>query len=168
MLRAIHIFPQFHNIELIQELRKKYDPLYSLVLPHITLVFPFESNISSLTLEQHVKETLVGVCPFSIKLEGISGTLDNYLFLNVKNGNDHLIKIHDLLYSGILENFLNRRITFIPHLTVGKLENEAELKSALTETQAFKASFETLVTEVTSEIIGNKGESDIEFTVSLV
>ncbi|MPQ44814.1 hypothetical protein [Clostridium tarantellae] len=32
------------NINVITNIRKKYDPLADLVLPHITLVFPFESD----------------------------------------------------------------------------------------------------------------------------
>lgn len=39
------IFPKFENIKIIDEIRDKYDPLANHVRPHITLVFPFESNI---------------------------------------------------------------------------------------------------------------------------
>jgi hypothetical protein len=42
--RTIMIFPQFDNIEVINNIRTKYDPLADLVLSHVTLVFPFESN----------------------------------------------------------------------------------------------------------------------------
>lgn len=44
MLRTIMIFPQFDNEEIIQGIRKKYDPLYHLIKPHITLVFPLIRN----------------------------------------------------------------------------------------------------------------------------
>ena len=43
--RTIMIFPKFSNQEIIDEIRKKYDPLYNLVKPHITLVFPFKSDM---------------------------------------------------------------------------------------------------------------------------
>lgn len=39
-IRTIMIFPEFTNIELINQLRVKYDPLFNKVRPHITLVFP--------------------------------------------------------------------------------------------------------------------------------
>jgi hypothetical protein len=46
--RSIIIFPQFGNdTNLIQNIRHQYDPLASKIAPHITLVFPFESEISS-------------------------------------------------------------------------------------------------------------------------
>jgi hypothetical protein len=41
------IFPQFKNIEIINEIRNRYDPLAKLVRPHITLVFPFENEMSN-------------------------------------------------------------------------------------------------------------------------
>ena len=47
--RAIILFPKFcSNTDLIQDIRDRYDPLASKIAPHITLVFPFESEISSL------------------------------------------------------------------------------------------------------------------------
>ncbi|WP_042464131.1 2'-5' RNA ligase family protein [Neobacillus dielmonensis] len=166
MQRAIHIFPEFKNINLIEELRKKYDPLFGVVQPHITLVFPFESEISSLTLEEHIKNTLIGVKPFPILLKGVTGSLNNYLFLNVKKGNDNLIELHDRLYSGPLFEFMSRQHTYSPHLTVGRLKNDIEFLTALDVTKPFEESFETIVTEVTSEVIESNGNSIIEFKVS--
>ena len=51
-LRTIMIFPEFENMEIIDNIRKQYDPLAELVRPHITLVFPFESQISNEELTQ--------------------------------------------------------------------------------------------------------------------
>jgi len=45
------IFPEFENMEIIDNIRKQYDPLADLVRPHITLVFPFESPLSNMQLE---------------------------------------------------------------------------------------------------------------------
>ena len=41
------IFPEFDNIDIIDEIRAKYDPLTKLVRPHITIVFPFEMEITN-------------------------------------------------------------------------------------------------------------------------
>ena len=43
--RDILIFPNFDNVEKIQEIRKKFDELYDLIPPHITIAFPFNSEI---------------------------------------------------------------------------------------------------------------------------
>ena len=45
--RDILIFPKFKNINNIQKLRNKYDPLANLIPPHITIAYPFSDNISN-------------------------------------------------------------------------------------------------------------------------
>jgi hypothetical protein len=45
--RTIMIFPEFKNIDVINDIRKKSAPLAELVLPHITLVFPFDSKLTN-------------------------------------------------------------------------------------------------------------------------
>lgn len=52
------IFPQFKNVNIIDDIRKKYDPLANHVRPHITLVFTFESNLTSIELKEHLKKVL--------------------------------------------------------------------------------------------------------------
>ena len=45
--RDILIIPKFNNIHKIQIIREKYDELFNMIEPHITLAFPFRSNISN-------------------------------------------------------------------------------------------------------------------------
>ena len=45
--RTIMIFPDFEQMEIIESIREKYDPLYQLVKPHITVVFPFDMDVSN-------------------------------------------------------------------------------------------------------------------------
>ena len=56
--RVIMIFPKFENIHIINNIRKKYDPLSDFVEPHITLVFPFEDELSNEELRLYLKEAL--------------------------------------------------------------------------------------------------------------
>lgn len=161
--RCIHIFPNFPNQTDIQKLRQQYDPLYQLIPPHITLVFPFESNILSKELNKHIKLAIAKLKPFPIHLQGITETQDFYLFLNVKKGNDLIIELHDQLYTGILSSYLNREYSYSPHLTVGKLSNRTDFQFALNQTLHFTESFETIVNEIAVEIIDERGLSHIEF-----
>lgn len=39
--RDILIIPKFINVDKIQKIRKEYDELYEVIMPHITLAFPF-------------------------------------------------------------------------------------------------------------------------------
>ena len=48
--RDILIFPNFDNIHEIQEIRKKYDELYSILPTHMTLAFLFKTEISQACL----------------------------------------------------------------------------------------------------------------------
>ena len=63
-LRTIMIFPTFENIEIINSIRDKYDPLANLVRPHITIVFPFESDMSNEEVHRFV--TIYGTATTSI------------------------------------------------------------------------------------------------------
>ena len=51
--RDILIIPKFCNVDKIQKIRKKYDELYNIIMPHITLAFPFENNISNELLKKN-------------------------------------------------------------------------------------------------------------------
>ncbi|MGR3763114.1 2'-5' RNA ligase family protein [Rossellomorea sp. NS-SX7] len=163
MNRSICIFPQFNNIEEIEELREKYDPLYSFIPPHITLVHPFGSSLSLHELINHINSSLVGIKPFEIRLQTVSGAAEHYLFLNVKSGNDSIIELRDRLYKGTLEKFLARDISYMPHLTVGKLKNETAFKEALNQTASFNTPFTTTVRKIVVEQIADDGTSEIEY-----
>jgi 2'-5' RNA ligase len=95
------IFPYFKNMQLIDNIRKKYDPLAEHVRPHITLVFPFESNIERNKLKEHIETAVSGIKPFQIILGRItpSRSFENYLFLNIVEGNDQIVELHNKLYS---------------------------------------------------------------------
>ena len=45
--RTVMIFPEFENMHVIDSVRDRFDPLAKLVRPHITIVFPFESDMSN-------------------------------------------------------------------------------------------------------------------------
>ena len=92
-----------------------------MIRPHITLVFPFESTISTEQLTQHMSRAAQALRPFTLHPRGITGYAKEYLFLNVKYGNDQLIVLHDYLYTGLLAPYLTFQETYLPHLTVGRL-----------------------------------------------
>ena len=86
--RDILIIPDFEEIEEIQEIRKKYDELYKIIPPHITLAFPFKDEISNEDLKIKLKELLKDVKPFKISCKGISLEENKkfetfYVFLNI-------------------------------------------------------------------------------------
>lgn len=149
MKRAIILFPVFENQQVIESIRKKYDPLAGFIPPHLTLVFPFDSTFSSEELRLHVEHALAGVKSFRVRLSGFSGDFrDGYLFLNVKTGNDPIIELHDRLYTGILQPFLFRKLQYCPHLTVGKVEQPDNFEKALEELGSMNEQFEGVIDQV--------------------
>jgi 2'-5' RNA ligase len=168
--RCILIFPDIPNIGVIEDIRARYDPLHKLVRPHITLVFPFVSELDSKAVEVHVKSALAGVEPFGVTLQGVSAQrgFGNYLLLNVHTGKNTLKEMHRSLYTGVLETYKPHWCrTFEPHMTVGKVEDAALFELAVTHVQAIDDLFETCVDTVSVEIISEDGHSTIESFVKL-
>ena len=168
MKRAIILLPKFNNIDAIQAIRERFDPLAGYIVPHITLVFPFESARSTQELREHIACALLGAKRFPIQLRGITGdSRDGYLFLNVKRGNDEIIDLHDRLYRGLLEPYLFRKVTFCPHMTVGRLERQTEFDQALEELAGFSEQFEAEIDRIYVENIDFDERSSVELTFEL-
>lgn len=161
--RTIMIFPEFENIDVINDIRKKYDPLADLVLPHITLVFPFDSELTNEELNLHLKECLSDIQPFKMELEGFSKQINNYgnyLLLNVVQGIDEIKNIHDRLYKGRLKQF-DAGYDYVPHMTVGNLSSIDLLNKAFDDVNKCNDIFSTVVKKISVEMIGDHEESII-------
>ena len=171
--RTIMIFPQFENINIINEIREKYDPLAKHVRPHISLVFTFESSLTSSELNEHLKKVLDGTRRFRLTLQEIvkiDNPLGMYLFLDIKQGNEDIKKINLKLYTGILQaykpDWLNSE-TFMPHMTIGSFTSREDLNIAFENTELIKESFSTIVDKISVEIIDENEDSIIEMEVAL-
>ena len=105
--------------------------------------------------------------PFPLSLRGITGHTNEYLFLNVKRGNDELIALHDKLYSGVLAPYLTAQETYFPHLTGGRLSNTTTLAEALRQAQSMTISFETKVHEICAYRIEPDGNRQVECKANL-
>lgn len=171
--RCIMIFPEFENIEVINQIREKYDPVVTNVKPHITLVFPFESTIEKEELRKWITQTLSNIKSFEVELEGviqISNNSNLYLCLEVKKGKEEIKIISNKLYNGILENYKPEWLNhteFIPHMTIGKFENDKELNNAYKKIGHMKERFYSKVDKVSVEIVIEDGASIREIEVNL-
>lgn len=162
-LRTIMIFPEFENIDVINDIRRKYDPLAELVLPHITLVFPFDSELTNEELNLHLKECLSEIKPFKIELAGFSKQINSFgnsLFLNVVQGIDEIKNIHDRLYKDKLKQF-DAAYDYVPHMTVGRVSSKELLDNAFDDVKNYKDKFSTVVKTISVEMIGDHEESII-------
>ena len=163
--RTIMIFPKFDNMEIIDEIRRKNDPLVDKVSPHITLIYPFKKDIGTKEIERWLDAALRDIKIFNIELQGFSkqeNQFGNYLFLDIKQGANKIKEIHELLIS--LTKF---DYPYNPHMTVGKLLTKDELEVAYNEVKDNEASFKTIVETISVEIIGEDDISIIEYEYNL-
>lgn len=166
---AVVIFPAFTEDQrhIIDRLRAAYDPLAPLIAPHITLTFPFSSTIALNDLLSHLRAVIAPTAPFEIELRGVTGHQDEWLFLNVKRGNDQLIALHDRLYTGPLAPYLQQRYTYVPHLTVGHLAPDQPFEAALTEAVRVGDTFQTTVREIMLYRIADNSDRHERYNVPL-
>ncbi len=168
------IFPQFDNMDVIDRIRAKYDPVAHLVRPHVTLVFPFMSDLGADEIRKHVQNSLAGVQPFLLSLQGIIAQkgFGNYLLLDVHRGRNKLKEMHRRLYTGILAPYLPSWCNpdcrpYSPHMTVGRVEDDEAFAVAVEAVSAVNDLFQTTVREIAVEIIEPDGSSTIESVLSL-
>ena len=163
--RDILIIPKFSNIHKIQMIREKYDELFDIIEPHITLAFPFRSNISNEKLRQQLTEIIRDINPFRIKCKGLTLRKDKkintyYIFLNIVEGKEIINEINHKIYENILKNVDIKKYNYEPHITLGNT-NDPNEKIELNE------EFETIVDSIVVEQIGENEESIIEFKINL-
>lgn len=153
--RYVVAFPRIADEDAWQDVvsvRERFDPLALLVPPHLTLVFPFEDTLSDAALEVHVRGVLRGFHRFAVTFRDITAHENEYLFLNVKRGNDTLVALHDALYTGPLARHLLRAHTYVPHVTVGRLPAH-QLAAALDATSAITRTHEAIIDTITVRAI---------------
>ncbi|MBI9011314.1 MAG: 2'-5' RNA ligase family protein [Clostridiales bacterium] len=167
-MRCIHVFPRFKETDIIESIRKKYDYLYGLIEPHITLVFPFESDIKREVLREEIELKLKNFKPFKLSVSRVETNTEYgyYLFLSIDEGKDILKSLSDELYQGQLKPF-QASWDYKPHITIGRFENGKDLLAAYKEISALELSFETIVDRVYVEVIGEKEEAIIDYTIKI-
>lgn len=126
------------DFKFIQDYRKVNDPkFYSLIDPHITLVF----SIHDLSEEDFIAEvekqpTNINKFVFEIKVATINQDDSGeyfHEFLVPDKGYSDIVKLHDKLYSGLFSKYLRFDIDFIPHIGIGNSENALTSKSRIDE-----------------------------------
>jgi 2'-5' RNA ligase len=167
--RVVVTFPRIESAvewEQLLSVRERLDPLAGKIAPHLTLVFPFDDPMSDRALEQQLRNVVTDLPPFPITLCEITAHEGEYLFLNVKRGNDALVQLHDSLYTGALAAHRSRLHTFVPHLTVGRLA-PADLPAALDATADLTSAIQANVDNISVYRIEPDGTRPVLFELPL-
>ncbi len=107
----------------IQSIRAKYDERYfKVVEPHFTIVFPV-FNIEKQNLIDHTACIASRFKEFYFVLRCAQIVKDSFsdytdVFLIPEEGYRIFVKLHDELYTGVLEKDLRLDIPFIPHVGI--------------------------------------------------
>lgn len=118
----------------IQSIRKEYDERYfNIVNPHFTIVFPV-FNIEFDQFAGHVKKILEKFATFFFVLRCAQIVKDSFsdytdLFLIPEEGYRLFVKLHNALYTGILEKELRLDIPYIPHIGIANSLDPLKCKS---------------------------------------
>ncbi|MCH7983107.1 MAG: 2'-5' RNA ligase family protein [Chloroflexi bacterium] len=133
--------------------RARFDPAVSIVAPHFTLVFPGHS-VSTDTLVSHVLENVGYQSQFRVRLTAVE-VLDsshdgaNYVSLIPTDDFNEILRLHDRLYSGLLEQYLRKDLPYKPHLTIGRFEMRADAARLVEELSNNEIDIMAKVTELT-------------------
>lgn len=157
--RYVVAYPRVADVAAWQDivaLRERFDPIAHEIPAHLTLVFPFEDTMPDAELEAHLRQVLCGFSRFSVTFRGITAHENEYLFLNVKRGNDTLVALHDAFYTGPLARHLVRLHTYVPHVTVGRLPAH-QLASALDATSAVVQTIDAVIDTISVRCMASDG-----------
>lgn len=129
-------YPQIEkkDYDWIQSVRAKHDErYYHVVEPHFTIVFPL-FNIPEADLIKHVQQVTKSIKEFYFVLRCAQIVKDSFsdytdVFLVPEEGYRIFVKLHDELYTGVLEKELRLDIPFIPHIGIAGYTDPYKCKS---------------------------------------
>lgn len=157
---------QQSDLDWIQDYRKQHDKQFSLVKPHVTLVFAIQDLDKDGFLNE-VKQKVSGLKPFDFDLKVATINQDdsgNYYheFLVPDTGYSNIVKLHDKLYSGLFAPYLRFDVDFIPHISIGDSEDAQTSKKRVDELNAQGVSIHGRISSVDVIELANGAVTTVE------
>ena len=114
---GIAFFPSKEIQDVANSFRKRYDPRYALIPPHITLKDSF--NIPTEKMDEiilELRKIANETEPFSIEIKKVSSfePVTNAIYFKIEPAQS-LVQLEEKLHTGKFENTRNH--PFVPHLT---------------------------------------------------
>jgi len=117
---GIAIFPSKPIQDQANGYRKRYDPHYSLIPPHITLKSTFEASDEKITeLITELKHIANATDPFTINISKVKtfAPVTNTIYFKVDPVQE-LIDLQAKMHKGVFED--NNEHPFVPHITIAQ------------------------------------------------
>lgn len=126
MRYGVVVFPSKKLQDLANSYRKRYDPHYELITPHMTLKDAFEAD------ETEIKEKIEEIAkiakrhkPFTLHTTRVStfAPLTNTLYFKV-DPNPEILAIHEDLHSDFFGG--PPKFSYVPHITIAQKMSDSE------------------------------------------
>lgn len=142
---GIAFFPSKEIQDVANSFRKRYDPRYALIPPHITLKDSF--TISTENMDEVISElrkTANETKPFSIEIKKVSSfePVTNAIYFKIEPA-PSLVELEEKLHSGKFENTRNH--PFVPHVTLAQELTHIEFTDLLGRFNMESHQFEDIV-----------------------
>ncbi|MFD1705663.1 YjcG family protein [Siminovitchia sediminis] len=124
MKYGIVIFPSKTLQDLANSYRKRYDPNYALIPPHVTLKAAFETDMNVKEITKKIEDIAKKYEPFTLHIRKVSSfqPINNTIHLKADK-TPELEGIYDDLYESLPGEKPDH--PFVPHITIGqKLSND--------------------------------------------
>ncbi len=165
---AIVVFPEGEALTAVDGLRRRFDPLAQLIPAHITLVFPFVDDLGPSQLVAHLRQAVEHRPPFDTHFEGADIDVEGeYLLLPARAGREELTDLHERLYRGPLAIHRSRAHVYQPHITIGRIADEAARTSALALARAQLPAFHASIRDLAVFRLESASAGFVELRVPL-
>lgn len=141
---GIAIFPPREIQDLANSYRKRYDPNYDLIPPHIKLKSAFKLNHRDLDdIVQHLNEVAASSAPFRAEFHKVSTfPTTNVIYFAIKD-EQPFIELHKRCNQGIL--FDEENYDYVPHLTIAQEMSNDEMHDVYGSLRMKKMNLEALI-----------------------
>jgi 2'-5' RNA ligase len=152
------IWPDAETQGSVNEIRKRYDPHFKLIAPHITVIFPTQTEISLEDLRIRLTNALEGCRPFGVTLNRVSSVnllapdwpvetsallayanAKNAIFLLAGKGSKEILDLKNRLSAALgLDTPLGQ---YPPYLTLGQTLSDEAYQAALESLAEYAPSY---------------------------
>lgn len=126
MKYGIVVFPSKKMQDLANSYRKRYDPHYALIPPHLTLISPFEAKEEEAEiLAGKLRKIAEEFKPFGISVPKFSSfkPVNNVIYMKVEPTKE-ILGLQEELRA--LFPHINFEYSFVPHITIGQKLSDVE------------------------------------------
>lgn len=132
MKYGIAIFPSKKLQDSVNSYRKRYDPNYALIPPHLTLKQPFEATDEQVRdISRELRQIAQRMQPLSLSIRKFSSfsPVNNVIYLKVEP-TEEILNLYDALHGEYFSD-IEPEYAFVPHITIGQNLSDDEHSDVL-------------------------------------